>query len=144
MIKKTQISILLITHEQIGSALLDAVIHTLGKLPLPTTVVPVDFGTDPDVLIERLQQYLDTLAQNDGVLILTDLFGSTPCNIANRLNNPDIQVITGLNLPMLIRIMNYPELDLTSLAYKAVSGGREGIINCCERPYGYEKSTCCQ
>jgi mannose PTS system EIIA component len=85
-------------------------------------------ASDPDQQLERAQQYLQQLEQGDGVLILTDLYGSTPSNIACKLRNDKVAVITGLNLPMLIRVLNYPALNLHELAEKATGGGREGII----------------
>jgi PTS system ascorbate-specific IIA component len=66
-----------------------------------------------------------------GVLILTDLYGSTPGNIAkNLLVDSGFKLVSGMNLPMLIRILNYPELDLEAMAEKAVSGGKDGILLC--------------
>ena len=62
-------------------------------------------------------------------MILTDLFGSTPYNIAKVLHQEtNIRMVSGLNLPMLIKVMNYPNLSLDELAQKAIKGGREGVI----------------
>ena len=125
------VSVLIITHEEIGSALLNAATSTLGELPLPTTVVTVDYTTDPEQLIPRLQRVAQNVEHGQGLLILTDLYGSTPSNIAQALNNNRrIRVISGLNLPMLIRIMNYSTLDVHALADKALSGGRDGVRAC--------------
>lgn len=122
------VSVLLITHEEIGSALLSAVTTTLGELPLPTTVVTVNYDTDPELLLPRLEQLTQNIEHGQGLLILTDLFGSTPCNIAKQLQiNQRIRIVTGLNLPMLIRVMNYPGLSVEELAEKAYTGGRDGI-----------------
>ena len=122
--------VVILSHNEIGSALLEATRATLGGLPLPTLVFRVTYETDPDVFLENLTQSLEKLKAVDGFLILTDLYGSTPSNIANalRLTKPT-QVISGINLPMLIRLMNYPKLDLTELALKARSGGKEGIFS---------------
>lgn len=126
------IKILLITHEEIGTALLQATHNAFGgELPLATTVISVQQKTDPDTLLLRLKQFLNQIDISEGVLILTDLYGSTPCNIASQLNNQEqIQVVSGLNLPMLIRVMNYPSLSLVELANKALSGGKDGVLNC--------------
>ena len=71
------------------------------------------------------------LDDGDGVLVLTDLYGSTPSNIAaSLLGTGAVQVVAGLNLPMLIRVLNYPAEDLPALADKAVSGGNRGILLC--------------
>lgn len=67
----------------------------------------------------------------DGVLVLTDIYGSTPGNIANRLFDAHgVAVIAGINVPMLIRVLNYPDLSLEELVNKAVTGGHDGIILC--------------
>jgi PTS system ascorbate-specific IIA component len=72
---------------------------------------------------------VEQLDQGDGVLVLTDIYGSTPSNIASHLSSrPGVQVVAGLNLPMLLRVLNYARLDLATLAEKAVSGGREGVV----------------
>jgi len=63
------------------------------------------------------------------VLILTDLYGSTPSNIANRLiDTHNARAISGANLPMLLRILNYPDMDLEALCDKAADGARDGIV----------------
>lgn len=122
------VSIMLITHEEVGNALLSAVTTTLGELPLPTTVVTINYDTDPALLMPRLDLLTQNMDHGAGLLILTDLYGSTPCNIAKQLQtNNRIRIVTGLNLPMLIRVMNYPKLSIAELAEKAYSGGRDGI-----------------
>lgn len=125
------VSVLIITHEQVGQALLGAATATLGELPLPTTAVTVSYDTDPEELIPRLKRVAQNAEHGQGLIILTDLYGSTPCNIARSLqDNPRIKVISGLNLPMLIRLMNYPNCDVNELAEKALTGGRDGVIAC--------------
>lgn len=126
------VSILIISHDEIGTALLNTVKQTLGsELPLPAATVELHANTDPEVLIPRLKKVVKALDQGDGVLILTDLFGSTPCNVAQKIQDcKSIRIVSGLNLPMLIRVMNYPTLNLLQLAEKARTGGQCGIIEC--------------
>ena len=125
------VSIMIITHEQVGNALLSAATSVLGVLPLPTTVVAVGYDTDPDLLIPRLQKAAEDLEHGQGLLILTDLYGATPSNIALSFKNHSrIRIICGLNLPMLIRTMNYPTLDVDALAERALTGGRDGVRQC--------------
>lgn len=128
------VSILIISHDDIGSALLNAVKQTFAsELPLPVATVGLEATVDPDELVPKLRKVVATLNQGDGVLILTDLFGSTPSNIAHKLRDfKDTRIVTGLNLPMLIRVMNYPQLNLAQLAEKARTGGQCGIIECKE------------
>lgn len=125
------VSILIITHHEIGHALVHALKTTYGNnLPLPLQTIEVHSDSDPDKLIPELNQSIQNLDQGKGVLILTDLFGSTPSNIAYELQKEkNIRIVTGLNLPMLIRVMNYPGLELSELADKATQGGQAGIIN---------------
>lgn len=128
-----KVRILLITHESIGNELLKVTRNTYGThdLPIETHVIGVDYKTTPENLIPELQKLVKELEANDGLLILTDLYGSTPCNIALTLERyQNVQIISGLNLPMLLKVMNYPALDLTHLAQKALCGGKEGVINC--------------
>ncbi len=125
------VSILIIAHNEVGTAIINTVTSTLGELPLPTTAIAVHYDTDPDELLPKLQQLTSTVDHGDGVLILTDMFGSTPFNIAKKLSEKHaVKVVSGLNLPMVIRVMNYPALSLDELAEKALSGGKDGIINC--------------
>jgi len=127
------VKILLITHEDIGAALLKATTKTYGKLPIPTKVIAVNYRTDPDTLLPRLKMTATRLQPEEGILILTDMFGSTPCNLALALQQYNIHVISGLNLPMLIKTMNYPSLTLDELAEKAICGGKDGVVDCtCE------------
>ena len=123
------VGLLIVTHGDIGRSLLDTAVVVMGSCPLRTELLGIPMASDPDQQLERAKQYLQQLEQGDGVLILTDLYGSTPSNIACKLCNDKNTVVTGLNLPMLIRVLNYPNLELHELAAKAVGGGREGIIH---------------
>lgn len=126
------VSVLIISHDEIGTALVNTVKNTFGsQLPLPIATVELQQNADPDILIPKLKKVVHALNQGDGVLILTDMFGATPSNIATALQKEaEIRIITGLNLPMLIRVMNYPALNLDQLTEKAVTGGQSGIIEC--------------
>lgn len=125
------VSVLLITHGTIGATMIRAVTTTFGELPLETTTVAIDYKSDPTALLPNLESTIQKLDHGDGILILTDIYGSTPCNLAQKLQKyPNIEVVTGLNLPMLIRVMNYSTLDVTALAEKALTGGKEGVVNC--------------
>ena len=121
--------LLLITHGRIGQDMLDTTTTILGNCPLRAKAIPVENDSDPDVLLETASQACSKLDQGDGVLVLTDLFGSTPSNIATHLADKHrVYVISGVNIPMLLRVMNYPELDLDKLAGKAASGAQDGVI----------------
>ena len=127
-------AILLITHGRLSQHLVDTVTEMLGgQLSLQTDVLEVRTVQDPDVLIKQGQRLVDKLDQGDGVLILTDAFGSTPSNIANRVaQSRRCRVVAGVNLPMLIRIYNYPSRNLNALAQTALEGGQRGVMLCKE------------
>jgi PTS system ascorbate-specific IIA component len=128
------VGLLIITHGDIGRSLLDTAVVVMGNCPMQVRTLGIPMASDPEQQQERAQQYIQELEQGDGVLILTDLYGSTPSNIACRLRTEQVAVITGLNLPMLIRVFNYPVLDLYDLADKAMGGGREGVVPCMPGP----------
>jgi PTS system ascorbate-specific IIA component len=102
-----------------------------GDMPLPIRVVPVAIDASPEALLLKARSLVADINDGDGVLVLTDMYGSTPSNIAFGLLQPgDIHVVSGVNLPMLIRTLNYPSLNLAALTQKAISGGQEGIFCC--------------
>lgn len=125
------VGLLIISHNRIGAELLSTASATLGVCPLATAVMSVMPDSDPEALVAKARQMVAELDRDDGVLILTDVYGSTPSNIANRLSDcKQVMVVAGLNLPMLIRVLNYPRLSLSELVEKAISGGRNGILLC--------------
>ena len=123
------VGVLLLTHEAMGAALVGAARHVLGRLSLPLDVIEVDSGADPDSTLTDAARHARGLDHGDGVLVLTDLYGATPCNVAQRLPALGLHMhcVSGLNLPMLLRVLNYPEQSLDELAQTAASGGRGGI-----------------
>jgi len=129
------IGLLIVTHSDIGSALVNTAVHMMGVCPLQTEVLPVPGDADLDELRNSARQMVAQLDQDDGVLILTDMYGSTPSNIANSVaDNDHVRVVAGMNLPMLIRVLNYPRLSLPELVSKALSGGRDGVLLCKPTP----------
>lgn len=126
--------LLLVTHGKLGHHLLDTLREMLGELPLAADVLEVRRVSAHDVLISQGRKMIDRLDSGAGVLILTDAFGSTPSNIANKLCTDDrVAVVAGVNLPMLVRIFNYPNLPLAEMTRSAVEGGSRGIIECPRR-----------
>ena len=121
--------LLLITHGNIGRDMLDTVTEILDCCPLPAETLAVHPNSNPDLLYETASHLCTKLDQGSGVLVLTDLYGSTPSNIATRLTDShNLSVISGMNIPMLIRILNYPEMNMDALCEKAINGARDGII----------------
>lgn len=125
------VGILLVTHGKLGQNLLETMRHMLGELPLRHDALEVHLVQNHEGLILQGQKLADRLDDGDGVLVLTDAFGSTPSNIANKLSaGRSVRVVSGINLPMLVRIFNYPRLALPEMAQCAVEGGQRGIIAC--------------
>lgn len=124
------VGVLLLTHDAIGPALIEAARHVLGPLPLELGYVEIGADCDPDAMLHISAEHARQLDSGDGVLVLTDVFGATPCNVALRLDDMGIRrkCVPGLNLPMLLRVLNYPEQPLDELADTAASGGRSGIF----------------
>lgn len=125
------VSILTITHGKIGHELLATAESMLGLLPMACKALSMSDTGAPEGLLDKAKRLCVELDEGDGILALTDIFGSTPSNVCNRLSEvAHVHVLAGLNLPMLIRIMNYPHLSLPQLVKKATSGAHDGIIDC--------------
>jgi PTS system ascorbate-specific IIA component len=123
------VGILLITHEGIGSAVLAVAGRLLHPLPLRVEALEIPFDGDPDQLLPQASAALRLVDGGDGVLVLTDLYGATPSNLAAkvaRLGTP-VHRVSGLSLPMLLRVLNYAELGLDELPAVAAAGARNGV-----------------
>ena len=122
--------ILLVTHPGVGTALLDVATRLLRQLPLKTEAIEVPFDADLDALLPLASAALRRVDGGEGVLILTDLYGASPANLAGqlaRLGTP-VRRVSALSLPMLLRVMNYPEQGLDQLPATAAAGTRNGAI----------------
>ena len=126
------VGLLLVTHGKLGRHLLDTMVEMMsGTLPLQNDTLEVRRVQSPEAMLAQGSKTIERLDSGAGVLILTDAFGSTPSNIANKLAaDINARVIAGVNLPMLVRIFNYPKLSLDELAKIAVEGGQRGIVMC--------------
>lgn len=125
------IGLLLITHDGLGQDLLVTATKTMGTCPLNTKFLPVLEDSNLDELITLAKQYCNLLETGDGVMVLTDMYGSTPSNVARELLKQDkVVCVAGVNLPMLVKVLNYCDLSLHELLEKALSGGRDGVHAC--------------
>lgn len=124
------VGVLLMTHEAVGKALISAARHVMPKLPMQVDTVEVPPSADTDVMRTLTARHARALDHGAGVLILADLYGATPCNIGLSLSTLGVnfRCVSGLNLPMLLRVLNYAEKPLDELAEIAASGGRGGIF----------------
>lgn len=128
--------VLLVTHGKLGHFMLDTLREMMGRpnreLPLRADVLDVRSVQSHEALVAQGAKMLEKLDSGGGVLLLTDAFGSTPSNIANKIARASgaAQVVAGINLPMLVTVFNYPNLPLSDIARKAVEGGQRGIVAC--------------
>lgn len=124
------VGVMLMTHEAVGQALISAAQHVLPRLPLKVEAVEVPPQADPDVMRTLTARHARELDGGEGVLVLADLYGATPCNIGLSLGSLGVRLrcVSGLNLPMLLRVLNYADKSLDELAEIAASGGRGGIF----------------
>lgn len=124
------VGILLVTHEGIGNALLDVARRLVDPLPLRVEVLEVPFDADADAVLPLASAALRRADGGDGVLLMTDLYGASPSNLAARvarLGTP-VRRVSAVNLPMLLRVLNYAELGLDELPAVAAAGGRNGVL----------------
>ncbi|MFN7183226.1 PTS sugar transporter subunit IIA [Thermomonas haemolytica] len=124
------VGILLVTHEGIGQPLLAVAARLLGRLPLACEAFEVPFDGEPEALLPQASAAMRRVDGGDGVLVLTDLYGATPANLAARLARlgTPVRRVSALSLPMLLRVMNYAELELADLPAVAAAGARSGAI----------------
>lgn len=124
------VGILLVTHPGIGEAHQRIAERLLGSAKPPLATFEVAFDADLDALLPQASACLRRLDQGDGVLVLTDLYGASPSNFAARLGSLGVRIrrIAGLNLPMLLRALNYADRELDALADTALGGGKLGVV----------------
>ncbi|PTD97537.1 PTS sugar transporter subunit IIA [Pseudothauera lacus] len=124
------IGIFLITHGTLGEALLQCACHVLNKRPQQVLQLGVSAQDDPLDLLPSARQMVAWADSGRGVLVLTDIYGATPSNIATKLLDPGrVEGITGVNLPMLLRVLTYRDKDMNTLVQRAISGGCDGVLH---------------
>jgi PTS system mannose-specific IIA component len=124
------IGILIIAHGGLGESLIHCVSHVLGKSPPQLMYLAVGTNDDPTDLLPQAQQLVEKLNTGEGVIVLSDMYGATPCNLVAKLLSPDkIEGVAGVNLPMLVRVLNYRDKSIKICVEKAISGGRDGVVH---------------
>ena len=123
------IGILIITHGTFGDSLLECADHMLGRKPPQIASLAISSKDDPNSVIPEALALVAKVNSGDGVLVLSDMYGATPCNIVTQILQPGVvEGVAGVNLPMLVRVMTYRHESLLALVDKALSGGREGVV----------------
>lgn len=129
------ISLLIVAHGNLGDSLIQCATYVLGKRPDALENLDLSSCKDPAEMLERAQSRLDELDQGDGVLILTDVYGATPCNtVCKILRTRNVEAVAGVNLPMLLKALTYRDQGMAALVDKAVAGGQSGIFNIHSEP----------
>ncbi|MEX2197874.1 MAG: PTS sugar transporter subunit IIA [Burkholderiales bacterium] len=124
------IGVLVISHGAIGEALLSSAEQILGAKQARTAALGVSRNDDPDAVLERARALAARLDEGAGVLVLTDMFGATPCNVAARLlADGRIEGVAGVSLPMLVRVLSSRNGSLPAAVQRALSGGAEGVVH---------------
>ena len=126
----SMIGILIIAHDSLGEGLARAVTHVLGSRPPQFEVLSVAATDDPLKLLPAARELAATLDTGAGVLIFSDIYGASPCNLVGKLLKPGrIEGLAGVNLPMLVRAITYRTRGMETMVRKAISGGCEGVLH---------------
>jgi PTS system mannose-specific IIA component len=124
------IGVLIVAHDQLPDSLGRAVAHVLGSRPAQFETLSVAASDDPLALLPAAREQVARLDTGEGVLIFSDIFGATPCNLVAKLVLPGrIEAVAGVNLPMLVRAFTYRTRGMDTMISKAVSGGCEGVVH---------------
>ena len=136
-------AVLLIAHAPLASALRDAALHVLPDAAPDVLALDVYADTPP----ERTRDVARTLVDERGgagVLVLCDLVGATPCNVATELLvHEDVRLLAGANLPMLLRALNYRHEPLARVAQRALTGGTRGVVAVDAEPVRADSTATC-
>ena len=123
------VGILIVAHGTLGESLIHCASHVMGSRPTQLMQIGVTVHDDPQAILPQALKLVKQLDQGKGVLVLSDIYGATPCNIAAKLLIPGkLECVAGVSLPMLIRALTYRNEPLKIVVEKALSGGTEGVL----------------
>jgi len=126
------VSLLVITHNQLGQELIDTAASILNRHLLNVNFISISANLEPNDLEHYADQVDDMINQLDiekGALILTDICGGTPHNLAKYFaTDKNINIVSGISLPMLLRVLNYPNQSLQALSQTAIEGACKGAL----------------
>lgn len=124
------IGVFLLTHGSLGEALVQCACHVINKRPPQIAQLGLAAQDDPLDVLPMAEHMLNWVDGGEGVVVLTDIYGATPCNVATKLIRPgQVEVIAGVNLPMLLRVLTYRDKDMPTLLQRAISGGCDGVLH---------------
>ena len=130
------IGIVIVAHTPVASAMLGFAEHAFGVVPERVRAVDIPPYEDTKASFDRVLKAAYDVNTGQGVLILTDVMGATPANVASKLEalgplsglDAPVIVLAGLNLPMLMRCISHRGEGIEDLAHKALQGGQNGIL----------------
>lgn len=124
------IGILVVAHGNLGASLIDCAAYVLGKRPERLLSLDLSDAGDPEGLLAQARGKLAMLDEGDGVLILADIYGATPCNTVCRLVEPGrVEAVAGASVPMLLKAITYRREGLQRLVDRVVQGARAGTFH---------------
>ncbi|MDR0250795.1 MAG: PTS sugar transporter subunit IIA [Burkholderiales bacterium] len=127
--KSAEVGVLLLMHTPLAEAFLEVLTHVMGERPAHCAAQSVQLSEDVEILFEQAKAKVEALDQGAGVLICVDICGATPYRVAQRLVEPQrVELVCGVNVPMLVRALTYREDGLEVAVQKALSGGYQGVM----------------
>ena len=122
------IGILLVTHGEIGKSLIDCAAHILDNYPISVESLSINSNNDLHKYSDIIQKKIQNLDSGHGVLIMTDIYGATPCNLLNKfIEENKVQVVTGINLPMLIKAISDRKDNINTLLNDSIECAKKNI-----------------
>jgi PTS system mannose-specific IIA component len=123
------VGIVIVTHSNLGSAIIDAAKFILGAGSEAVVAVSIDLKEDPEKLRKKIAKAIKSVNRNKGILILTDMFGGTPSNLSySFLEEGKVEVLSGVNLPILIKAIDIRQkMDLSKMAKNLENFGKRSI-----------------
>ena len=122
------IGILLVTHGEIGQSLINCAAHILDSTPKSVESLSIKSNNDLSKYTYIISQKIQNLEKGNGVLIMTDIYGATPCNLLNKfIKKNKVEVVTGVNLPMLVKAISDRKDNLNILIKDSIECAKKNI-----------------
>ena len=122
------IGILLVTHGEIGQSLINCAAHILDSTPKSVESLSIKSNNDLSKYTNIISKKIQNLEKGNGVLIMTDIYGATPCNLLNKfIKKNKVEVVTGVNLPMLVKAISDRKDNLNILIKDSIECAKKNI-----------------
>ena len=127
--------LLIIAHAPLAHALRECAMHVFPEVGATVAAVDVQAHDAPELTLAQAREALRSLGESAPTLVLTDVVGATPANVAQQLvDGQEARLVAGVNLPMLLRSISYRHEPLDDLVARALSGGAQGVVQLCRPP----------